>query len=203
MQAKCYAGREIGSYSPAGAGSINVKLTFNFTAKLSRSRHSRHHRCTENLGKFRVETAQSWWDDFSSNRPGVFPPAMVRHDLLRRFAMKMTFSAAALFLVALTLPLIGGGCQSNKDTTAAQSSNGRMACSQCYDHFQKACSVGAPRGGLATDRAVSTHMCDGCKTEMSIYSEQNVLMAKCAKCAPDGVACDKWAAPTAYNAPNR
>lgn len=117
--------------------------------------------------------------------------------------MKKTLFSAALFLVALLLPLVGGDCQSDKRKMADQSFDGRMSCSQCYDQVQKARSAGGPREGLANKRSISTHMCDGCKTEMSIYIENNVLMAECATCAPERVACDKCLPPTACDAPNR
>ena len=66
-----------------------------------------------------------------------------------------------------------------------------VVCKDCYDQVQKARSSGGPRGGLATNRTISTHMCPCCKTEMSIYVENGVAKVKCGGCVPQGVACDK------------
>lgn len=87
------------------------------------------------------------------------------------------------------------GCQTEKHTMVEPKPGQVVVCSKCYDQIRKARSTGGPRGGLATNRMISTHMCEECKTEMSIYSQDAVLMVRCAKCAPEGVPCDKCLPP--------
>jgi len=67
-------------------------------------------------------------------------------------------------------------------------------CAKCYEHIQKWRKPGGPHG-LGTNRTIATHMCEDCKSEVSIYSEDSVLMVKCAKCAPEGLPCDRCLPP--------
>lgn len=60
---------------------------------------------------------------------------------------------------------------------------------------------GSSRGGAPYRQTHTRHDCASCKTEMSIYSENGVLMVKCAKCAPEGMACDKCLPPKNYVPP--
>jgi len=116
-----------------------------------------------------------------------------------------TAKSVACVVITMSLLGLGGliGCQSEKHTMVEAKPGEVVVCSKCYDQIRKARSTGGPRGGLATNRTITTHMCEECKTEMSIYSETGVLMIKCAKCAPEGVPCDKWRQPGSYNAPTR
>ena len=108
---------------------------------------------------------------------------------------KTLFRAALLFTVAIGLP--AGGCQRDKHVMSDAKSGQVTVCSQCYDQIRKARSSGGPRGGLATNRTISTHMCEECKDEMTIYSENGVMKVRCPKCAPEGVACDRCTPRTA------
>ena len=104
-------------------------------------------------------------------------------------------------LVLLTALAVSGlalsACQSGKHTMVEPKPGQTVVCSKCYDQIRKARSRGGPTGGLATNRMITTHMCEECKTKMSIYTEDGVLMVKCAKCAPEGLPCDKCVPPEA------
>ena len=101
--------------------------------------------------------------------------------------MNRPFLLTALAVCGLAL----GACQSQKHTMIEPQPGHAVVCSKCYDQIRKARSTGGPRGGLATNRMITTHMCEDCKTKMSIYTEDGVIMVKCAKCAPAGLPCDK------------
>ena len=107
-----------------------------------------------------------------------------------------TISKLAVWCVLWAVAL--AGCQTQRHDVKAREPDKVTVCSKCYDEMVKAKSSGGPRGGLATNRMVAKHTCEDCKTEMSIYTEQDVLMVKCAKCAPDGVPCDRCLPPAGY-----
>lgn len=95
------------------------------------------------------------------------------------------------------LAAVLAGCQSQKHTVAPADADRVTVCATCYDEIVKARGSGGPRGGLATNRLVTKHACDDCQSEMSIYTEQGVLMVKCSRCAPEGLPCDRCAPPAA------
>ena len=104
-----------------------------------------------------------------------------------------TFVLAALVICGASL----SACQTTRHTMVEPTQGQTVVCAKCYDEIRKARSHGGPRGGLATNRKIKVHMCDDCNTEMSIYSENGVLMINCAKCAPAGMPCDKCLPPQA------
>ena len=108
-----------------------------------------------------------------------------------------------LFTALAACGLALGACQSNKHSMVEARPGMTVVCKDCYDQVQKARSTGGPRGGLATNRTISTHMCPCCKTEMSIYVENGVAKVKCGGCAPEGVACDKCLPSGSYNVGTR
>lgn len=64
-----------------------------------------------------------------------------------------------------------------------------IACGKCYDVIRKSRHA----RGAATARTV--HACPDCKSEMAVYDENGVAMARCERCAPDGIPCDKCLPP--------
>lgn len=97
----------------------------------------------------------------------------------------------SFLLLSAALALLAGGCAADKhDVTTAQPGQVTV-CTKCYDQVSKVRSAGGPRGGLATNRTITTHLCDDCKNEMTIYSKDGVLMVRCPTCAPEGVDCDR------------
>ena len=106
------------------------------------------------------------------------------------------FRLSAAWCVLLASGLTG--CQSDQHTRTAASPGPTTVCGRCYDEIVKARSGGGPLGGLRTNKMISKHACEDCKTEMSIYTEQDVLMVRCPKCAPKGIACDRCIPPTGY-----
>ena len=96
----------------------------------------------------------------------------------------------AVIGASLGLPLLTGCATSKHDMVAAP--DGKVSvCTKCYDQVRKVRSTGGPRGGLATNRTVTTHVCEECKDEMTIYTQDGVLKVRCPKCAPQGVDCDR------------
>ena len=106
--------------------------------------------------------------------------------------MKRSLCSITIWCVFTGVALIG--CQSQHVVKPAAPGQ-TTVCSKCYDEIVKARSTGGPRGGLRTNKMIVKHVCGDCKTEMSIYSEQDVLMIRCAKCAPEGIPCDRCRPP--------
>jgi hypothetical protein len=105
--------------------------------------------------------------------------------------MKMPLLAAATLSLFAIPSLLGlPGCQSDKHTMVEPKPGEVVVCSKCYDEIAKVKRRSGHRGPVRTAN-VSVHQCPECTTEMSIYSENGVLMVKCAACAPEGVPCDK------------
>lgn len=75
---------------------------------------------------------------------------------------------------------------------AEPQSGTKIACRMCYDEMKQA-SLGM--SGAQNPGVYKRHACEGCKTEMSVYSEDGMVKMKCAKCAPEGVACDRCLPP--------
>ena len=86
--------------------------------------------------------------------------------------------------------LLIGGCAGTKHEIAPAAEGKVSVCTKCYDQIRKARGTGGPRGGLATNRTITTHVCEECKSETTIYAKDGVLMVRCATCAPEGVECD-------------
>lgn len=94
-------------------------------------------------------------------------------------------------ILSITSMFLVGGCASDKHTMTAPQPGQVSVCTKCYDQIRKVRSAGGPRGGLATNRTVTTHMCEDCKNEMTIYEKDGVLNVRCPTCAPEGVDCDR------------
>jgi len=115
----------------------------------------------------------------------------------------MNISKHRLILLA-AFAFVGFGltaCQSDKHTMVEPPPGSKTICTQCYDEVYKVTHWGSARGGAPSRQTHTRHECTSCKTEMSIYSENGVLMVKCAKCAPEGLACDKCLPPKDYVPP--
>lgn len=124
-------------------------------------------------------------------KPGPALPALSK-DFPMKIRMNRLFLLAALAVCGLVL----SACQSNQHTMVEPKPGQVVVCSKCYDDIRKARSSGGPRGGLA-NRMITTHRCEDCKTDMSIYEQDGVLMVRCATCAPAGLPCDKCLPPKA------
>lgn len=99
--------------------------------------------------------------------------------------MKSTSIAAALgSLLASML----AGCQSKsiQHEIKPPALGTVVVCAKCYDE-----TVKVRRYGGGPNRTILRHACDDCEAEMSVYRERDILMIKCAVCAPEGVPCDR------------
>ena len=96
-----------------------------------------------------------------------------------------------LLILAVATAIVAPGCATSKHDVAKPQTGQVSVCTKCYDQIRKARSTGGPRGGLATNRTITTHMCEECNDEMTIYEKDGVLMVRCATCAPEGVPCDR------------
>jgi hypothetical protein len=92
-------------------------------------------------------------------------------------------------------------CQSDKHTMVEPKDGTAIGCKECYDEVYKTTHSTGSRWGTSYQQTHSRHECASCKTEISIYSEDGVLKVKCAKCAPEGLACDKCLPPKGYTPP--
>ncbi|MBS0196506.1 MAG: hypothetical protein JSR77_07090 [Planctomycetes bacterium] len=96
--------------------------------------------------------------------------------------MKQAHLALALCLASLI------GCHNYKHPKSDAAGSTVAVCQKCYDQIAKI-RRNRPRTGPTT-QVIYKEMCPDCKTELSIYTEGDVLKARCEKCAPQGVACD-------------
>jgi len=97
----------------------------------------------------------------------------------------------SLFLFAVGSLLLAGGCATDKhDMTQAQAGQVSV-CTKCYDQIQKVRGSYSPRHGYSGTRTITTHVCEDCKNEMTIYEKDGVMKVRCATCAPEGVDCDR------------
>lgn len=87
--------------------------------------------------------------------------------------------------------MLAQGCVTREHDVAEAKAGQVSVCAKCYDRIRTVRSGGHPRGGLATNRTITTHMCEECQDEMTIYEKGGVLMVRCAKCAPEGVDSDR------------
>lgn len=103
--------------------------------------------------------------------------------------------ASVVTWVALTV-IAPAGCEGPEHRMVHPKPGTNIVCQQCYDEVNTERRT-APRLGTQYNVIVRTHMCPACGTEMSIYRESGVLMVKCARCAPAGLACDQCLPPNA------
>ncbi|MBL8879204.1 MAG: hypothetical protein JNG88_08800 [Phycisphaerales bacterium] len=67
-----------------------------------------------------------------------------------------------------------------------------IACQLCYDEAVRALT-GPPKHRRY--KTVLRHRCPDCYSDVSIYEDNGTPMIKCARCVPEGVACDKCLPP--------
>ena len=94
-------------------------------------------------------------------------------------------------LPALAALLLAAGCATTKHDIAAAQPGQVSVCTKCYDTVQRYTRQPGSRFGSAGTYTTTTHRCEECKDEMTIYSENGVIKVRCPKCAPEGVACDR------------
>lgn len=101
------------------------------------------------------------------------------------------------------ISLIGlAACQSGKHTMVEPKDGTVIVCKLCYDEVYKMTHSSEYLRGATYQQTHSRHECPSCKTEKSIYTENGVAKVRCAKCAPEGLACDKCLPPKGYTPPN-
>lgn len=102
---------------------------------------------------------------------------------------RFVFAGTAAFL-ALAL----ASCQSPqpKHRMAEPDSGTKIVCRKCYDEAVRALT-GPPKHRRY--QMVPKHQCADCFSDVAVYEDGGVLMIKCGRCAPDGVACDKCLPP--------
>lgn len=136
----------------------------------------------------------------------------------RRFPALPGGAAMVLFaaVAALGVAGLGGlaGCATDKHTMIGVPAGAKPVCRECYElltqyqrwypsryytghRFGGGYSNGFGRSGGGEYRTVTDriHQCQECKSEVSFYYENGIQKIKCAKCAPEGRACDTCAPP--------
>ncbi len=108
--------------------------------------------------------------------------------------MRASLSRSILLASVAGMGILLCACESSKHTMVAPAAGTKAMCRMCYDEVQKV-RTQSGRSVTGTNVTIKRHQCPDCKTEMSIYTENGVLMVKCAMCAPAGMACDKCVAP--------
>lgn len=104
------------------------------------------------------------------------------------------------FAVLAACGLAFGACQSDKHTMVEAQPGMTVVCKDCYSQSVKMQHASGSRFGGTVDQSHQVHQCPSCKTEMSTYVENGVTKIKCAKCAPEGLACDKCLPSGSYSA---
>lgn len=100
--------------------------------------------------------------------------------------------------LAITLTAVAGlaiaGCQSSqpKHRITEPEKGTTIACRMCYDEAVRVLT-GPPKHRRY--KTVLKHRCPDCSSDVAIYQDSGTLMIKCARCAPEGVACDKCLPP--------
>lgn len=87
--------------------------------------------------------------------------------------------------------LLAAGCASDKHTMTTAQPGQVSVCSKCYDQVRTVQDRQGRRFGPTVTRTITTHMCEDCKNEMTIYAVDGVLKVRCPTCAPEGVDCDR------------
>lgn len=96
---------------------------------------------------------------------------------------RLQLTVLAMVLAAL----LSAGCTTGGHKKVAATEGKTIACSKCYGEAVRL-NARSWKGG--PDRMISRHQCPECGTEMTAYVEGGEAKIKCAKCAPEGVACD-------------
>ena len=106
-----------------------------------------------------------------------------------------TVFARRLFALSFALICIGtSACQTDKHTMVEPKPGMTVVCRACYDEVTSVRDM-VTHNDVNPNRIYSEHKCPCCRTDMSVYRENGVLMVKCGGCAPQGVACDKCLPP--------
>lgn len=97
------------------------------------------------------------------------------------------------------LAAFAAGCSATRHRQSDATSGGVPACRSCYDAAMKEVHLwGEYRGGgWRHIEYRRVHQCPECMTDVSIYEQDGRLRLACAKCAPEGVDCDKCLPPLA------
>ena len=114
-----------------------------------------------------------------------------------KMQMNRSFALVAVVLGGLSL----SACQSDKHAMVEPKDGTVITCKACYTEIYKTQHPSGSRWGGSATQTHERHVCPDCKTEMSIYSENGVPIVKCAKCAPEGLACDKCLPPKGWTPP--
>lgn len=114
--------------------------------------------------------------------------------------MRKTFILSITAAMAIGTAAWITGCASTSGKTAhqvvSQAADHKIQCQKCYDEvirIRRSFDKGKHR--WKKTHMITRHVCPDCKTELSIYTEDGKPMVKCAKCAPEGVACDRCLPP--------
>lgn len=117
---------------------------------------------------------------------------------------RITIGILAAFTAIGALGL--AGCQTDKHAMTGAQPGMEPVCRECYElatqyrqwyPASRGGRFGSAGGGGGEYRTVvdRVHQCQACKTDVSFYTEDGVQKIKCAKCAPEGLACDMCAPP--------
>ncbi len=110
---------------------------------------------------------------------------------------------SVILLAAILVCLLpcGVGCATNPpahEVAAAQPRDGQpLACRLCYDETVKVLKTRWPKaqhqGGQY--QLIKRHQCPDCGHDVEFYTQDGRPMIKCARCAPDGLPCDRCLPP--------
>lgn len=107
------------------------------------------------------------------------------------------------FLPASLVPtcLVLCACQADPHTMAETKDGKLIVCKSCYDEVYTVQHSTRSRLRGTVTQTHTKHECPDCKAEVSISTENGVAIITCAKCAPEGVRCDKCLPPKDWSPP--
>ena len=112
--------------------------------------------------------------------------------------MRCIPSISVVGAIALGLLPLLIGCESTASHQVSDTSGSHvMGCKMCYDEAHTVVQAQAKGAQPSRSQVIKKHMCPDCEAEVATYTEDGTPMIKCAKCAPEGVACDKCVPPRA------
>ncbi|GMU24006.1 MAG: hypothetical protein AMXMBFR13_40830 [Phycisphaerae bacterium] len=90
-----------------------------------------------------------------------------------------------------------GATYESREKHATATDGHVVACQICYDQVKIIRQEHGKGTQWSRSQIIREHQCSDCRAMATFYTKDGVPMFKCAKCAPEGVACDKCLPPQA------
>lgn len=109
--------------------------------------------------------------------------------------MNRNFLTTSLLAIASSV-LLATGCKHAHHQMGDPGRAQTMQCRLCYDESSQTLHlVRNSKSASYRNEEIRRHQCPDCKTEVVSYMQDGTPMIRCAKCAPDGLPCDRCLPP--------